>query len=135
MKRNHLESTMQQTAVRWFKYQHSGLLLFAIPNGGARSSVEASIMKGEGTLAGVADLFLSVPNGQYHGFYIEMKTDKGEQSEAQKEFQKKVETFGYKYAICRTVNEFIELVNVYVTSISIDRSRQKPISIKIDDAQ
>jgi hypothetical protein len=111
--KRHTESRIQQNAIRWFRYQYPELLLFAIPNGGVRSKTEAAIMKGEGVVAGVSDLFLSVPNTMYHGLYIEMKTEKGRQGDYQKIFQEKVEKFGYKYAVCRSLDEFIETVNKY----------------------
>jgi hypothetical protein len=114
-KYKHDESVIQQNAVKWFRYQYPELLLFAIPNGGARSKTEASIMSGEGVLAGVADLFLSVPNSRYCGLYIEIKTEKGRQRDSQKIFQAKAERAGYKYAICRSADEFIETINKYIT--------------------
>lgn len=67
---------------------------------------EAAIMKGEGVTAGVADLLLLVPNGEYHGLAIEMKTDVGRQNDNQKKWQKKVESQGYKYIVCRSFDDF-----------------------------
>lgn len=115
-RRNNEESRIQQACVRWFAYQYPkyNKLLFAVPNGGARRKIEASIMKAEGVTSGVADLFLSVPNREYSGFYIEMKTGKGRQSVEQKAFQKQVEEVGYRYIICRSVEEFISEVNSYL---------------------
>lgn len=49
---------MQRMCVGWFRLQYPavGKLLFAVPNGGARSRTEAAIMKAEGVTAGVTDL-------------------------------------------------------------------------------
>lgn len=47
----HNESKLQRVCVQWFRVQYPHLVLFAIPNGGRRGKVEASIMKGEGVLA------------------------------------------------------------------------------------
>lgn len=44
-----------------------------IPNGGGRSAVTGSKLKGEGVRAGVFDVFLPVARGGYHGLYLEMK--------------------------------------------------------------
>lgn len=46
---------MQRMCVGWFRLQYPavGKLLFAVPNGGARSRTEAAIMKAEGVTAGV----------------------------------------------------------------------------------
>ena len=55
----HAESDIQQACVSWFRWQYPryAKLLFAVPNGGQRSAVEAKIMSGEGVMAGVADVF------------------------------------------------------------------------------
>lgn len=112
----HLESKLQQSCVRWFDYQHSRyrLNLFAIPNGGRRGKIEAGILKGEGVRAGVADLFLAVPNGEYHGLFIEMKTESGRQTDTQKEFEKAVIAQGYCYTICRNFESFVNVVSDYL---------------------
>lgn len=52
-------------------------LMFHVPNGGARSKAEAGRFKAEGVKAGVPDIFLPVPRGNYHGMFIEMKKRKG----------------------------------------------------------
>ena len=87
---------------------------FSVPNGGRRDTVTGAILKAEGALAGVADLFLSVPNNVHHGLYVEMKTRKGRQQDSQKAFQKAVEAQGYRYEICRSLDDFIALIKDYL---------------------
>lgn len=112
----HEESNIQRWCVYWFRsqYPHLARMLFAVPNGGARSRVTASILKGEGVVAGVADLILLVPAGGYHALCIEMKTPKGRQQPTQKEWQTDVERHGYKYIVCRSVDQFIAEVRGYL---------------------
>ena len=112
----HLESDIQIACVRWFRYQHPKLarLLFAVPNGGARNAVTGTILKAEGVVPGVADLLLLVPRNGYHGLAIEMKTKTGRQSDSQREWQQEVEAQGYRYAVCRSVEGFIETVEGYL---------------------
>ena len=110
----HNESTLQCQCVRWFRYQYPRFTLFAIPNGGNRDAVTGAIMKKEGVLAGVADLFLMLANHGYHGLFIEMKTSEGRQADSQKMFQFQCEAFGYKYEICRSLEEFISTINEYL---------------------
>lgn len=110
----HIESEVQRHCIKWFRYQYPRLTIFAIPNGGARGRVEAAIMKGEGVLAGVADLFLLAPSKGCHGLFIEMKTGTGRQSQSQKEFQAAVEAQGYRYVLCRSLEDFIEQVQDYI---------------------
>lgn len=52
-------------------------MMFHVPNGGGRSKAEAGRFKAEGVKAGVPDIFLPVPRGNYHGMFIEMKKRKG----------------------------------------------------------
>lgn len=110
------ESKLQQTCVRWFRFHYPDYhkLLFAIPNGGKRNAVTASILKAEGVVAGVADLFLAVPSPDYHGLFIEMKYGKGKQSPEQVAFQKAVIMQGYRYEVVRSFDEFMGLVNSYL---------------------
>lgn len=114
--RKNEESRIQQACVLWFRLQHTSLagLLFAIPNGGYRNAVTGAILKAEGVLAGVSDLILLYPSGKYHGLCVEMKTPKGRQQETQRAFQRRVERAGYKYAICRGIDEFKEVISKYL---------------------
>lgn len=123
------EHKIQCACVKWFAYQHPELqgLLFAIPNGGARSKATAGKLKAEGVVPGVSDLILLVPreivahmNGKAvliqaaFGLCIEMKTKTGRQSHEQKEWQAKVESRGYKYAVCRSLEDFINTIENYL---------------------
>lgn len=116
---NHNESLIQKQCVTWFRLQYAdiALLLFAVPNGGGRSRIEAAIMKGEGVTAGVADLLLLRPNSEHHGLCIEMKTAKGKQQDSQKRFQRKVEAYGYRYEIVRSLDEFMNVIRDYLSKV------------------
>ena len=111
-----VEHNIQVSCVQWFRYAHSSLspLLFAVPNGGQRNVIVAAKLKAEGALAGVSDLLLLVPNNDYHALCIEMKSAKGRQTENQKAWQKEVEKQGYKYAVCRSLDEFTNTINNYL---------------------
>ena len=111
----HAESKTQAVCVRYFGYaypQYRGLL-FAVPNGGYRAAVTAKILKAEGVVSGVSDLLLLVPSRQYHALCIEFKTNKGRQSETQKEWQRAVEAQGYCYKVVRSLDEWIDLLAWY----------------------
>jgi hypothetical protein len=115
-KPQHEESRLQRACIKWFRLAHPHIVIFAIPNGGKRGAREAAIMKSEGTLAGVADLFVMFPNNWYHGLFIEMKTDIGKQTEKQKFFQAKSEEAGYCYRIARSFDEFRIIVDGYLAT-------------------
>lgn len=103
----------------WFRLQYPryARLLVANANGGKRNRIEAAIMKAEGVTAGVADLTLYVPNAEYHALLVEMKTEEGRQRPTQKEWQMLVEAQGYRYAVCRSFDEFRELIIDYMKKI------------------
>jgi hypothetical protein len=112
----HNESIIQQNCVKWFRLQYPelALMLFAVPNGGLRRRVEAAIMKAEGMTAGVADLILLVPSKGYNSLCIEMKTEKGRQTDTQKQSQKHAERHGNKYVICRSFEQFVHEIRAYL---------------------
>ena len=71
-------------------------------------------MKAEGVLAGVSDLIHRYPSAGLHARCIEIKTEKGRQQPSQKIFQQEVEKVGYKYIVCRSVDDFINEINEYI---------------------
>jgi hypothetical protein len=81
----------QREMVRWFRQTWPGVLIHAIPNGGARSKATAGRLKAEGVVSGVPDLF--VPAWR---LWIEMKRTKGGSlSPEQKDVIKQLESVGY----------------------------------------
>ena len=113
-----IESRLQIACVKWFRLQYPKLanLLNSVPNGGARNAITGAIIKAEGAVRGVADLELNISRGGWHGLKIEMKTAKGRQSAFQKQWQIDVEGQGYKYVICRSIEDFIDEINKYISS-------------------
>lgn len=77
-------------------------LLYAVPNGGRRSRMEAASLKAEGVQPGVPDLVLAVARGEYHGLYIEMKRPdgKGRVSKDQKVQIALLREQGYCVEVC-----------------------------------
>lgn len=116
----HTESKIQIECVKWFHLQYRTepalcYHFFSVPNGGLRRLITAQIMKAEGAKPGVSDLLLMVPNGKYNFLAIEMKADKGRQSDNQKIFQKQVEKLGFgKYVICKSFDEFRNEIQNYL---------------------
>jgi len=118
----HEEDNLQIAAVRWFRYQYPDVVIFAIPNGGQRNAVTGAIMKATGTLAGVADLFVmcagNMPDNStdiYLGAFIELKVGKNRQTDAQRELARKAMEAGYFYQVCRSFDEFKEVIENYLT--------------------
>lgn len=111
-----VEDRLQIGCVRWFSlaYGSYARLLHHSPNGGHRNVMEAAKFKQMGVRAGYPDLTLLVPRKGYHALFIEMKTAKGKQSEHQREYQAELEKQGYKYIICRSVQDFIKEIEEYM---------------------
>lgn len=119
------ESDIQQSCLRWFKLQYPKLasegMLFHIANEGVRVGAMGYRMRREGLVRGVADLCLAIPSQGYGALYIEMKRPKTVfhaatyQSPEQKEWQRNVEKHGNKYVVCRSVDEFKDIINNYLT--------------------
>lgn len=100
------EDQLQQQIIIWFKneYQMNGKgLIFSVPNGGTRNMLEAKKLKQTGAMAGVSDLIVLL-NGKC--LFIELKIEKGIQSEVQKIFENKVKLLGFDYYLVRSIEEF-----------------------------
>ena len=135
----HEESRIQQHCFRAFNYlypEYRGLY-FSVPNGAHTKKTEAAILKAEGLTAGVADTFLAVPSGRWHGLFIEYKKEaleydektgklhksKTYQEKEQKEWQKLVEAQGYRYEIVRNFEEFNDLIKEYLKDERADEHK------------
>ena len=107
----HTENELQKACVNWFSYQYPeyALLLHHSPNGGRRDKITGALFKAMGTRAGFPDLMLLLPNKSHPYLCIELKTDIGRQSEAQKAWQTAVQEHAFaRYAIVRSVEEVFE---------------------------
>lgn len=111
------EGKIQAACVQWLwntRPETRGLYIHIPNEGNRRSKIDGSIRKSLGIVAGAPDTFLFIPSQRYHGLAIEFKTDTGVQSEAQKDFQVRLEVNGYKYVIIRSLCEFKEVITDYL---------------------
>jgi len=91
------EHVEQREFVSWFRKMYSPIRIFAIPNGGHRSKVEAQKLKVEGVSAGVPDLF--IPEWS---LWIEMKRQKGGRVDKdQKDWHDYLRSIGNSVVICK----------------------------------
>ena len=105
------EDQLQQSIVIWFKneYQmHGKGLIFSVPNGGTRNMLEAKKLKQTGAMAGVSDLIVLL-NGKC--LFVELKIEKGIQSEVQKIFEERVKNLNFDYFIIRSLEDFKKLID------------------------
>lgn len=87
----------QCQVVQWFRRTYPGVLIHAIPNGGARSMATAGRLKAEGVVPGIPDLF--IPSWR---LWVEMKRQKGgSMSKEQKTCKSYLENVGYSVLVCK----------------------------------
>lgn len=109
---------MQIAITKWARLQknmYPELALFhAIPNGSATTGKNRINLVRSGLLRGMPDLFLPVPRGTFHGFYIELKTKSGKLSHDQVHVIELLRDQNYKVEICRSTIECIEMIKDYL---------------------
>ena len=105
---NKKEEVLQANCYRWFHntFPLWRKMLFHVDNNSWNAVIGAR-KKALGVKAGVSDFilitFLAV-------VFIEMKTDEGEQSDEQVDFQRKVNERNHEYVIIRSETEFRQFV-------------------------
>ena len=102
------EFTIQKTFVEWARKQEFILLCFAVPNGFQSNRHNAIMMKREGLLAGVPDVFCLLCNGKWA--IIEFKTETGVVGPHQKEVIEKLLAGGQAVKVCRSTREAVIFV-------------------------
>lgn len=116
--RRRSEATEQETLIQWCGWQQSKYpelkLIYHIPNGGSRNTLEAANLKRQGVKAGVPDLCLPVARNGFHGLYIEMKYGKNKTTENQKEWLEELTAQGYFTAVCYGAEEAERIIARYL---------------------
>lgn len=86
-------------------------LLHAVPNGGHRNKAVAGKLRAEGVKAGVPDLSLPLPTGQFGGLFIEMKRQKGGRTtKEQEEWIRALRVVGNRAVVCEGFEQAKEVV-------------------------
>jgi len=110
------ESLHQSALFRWAKYSIPEYepLLFHIPNGGSRNIIEAANLKKQGVKGGVPDIFLAVARGEFHGLFIELKSEVGRASKSQIKMIDSLKAQGYCASIIYGWEDASELIKDYL---------------------
>lgn len=110
------ESSEQIRLVGRIRHFYPDTVVFAIPNGGGRSPMEATRLKEEGVLSGVSDLFIMEARDGWFGLFIEMKRrEGGSVSDEQRRFMKKAKSLGYKCIVAHGCEEGWKAFEEYMT--------------------
>ena len=118
---NQEEHRIQSSAVAALSHYAWSRWLFAIPNGGARSSITGALLKAEGVKAGVWDLELPIlapyrtSESKYHGLRIEVKTTGGRLTVEQAEFGIFLDYQGSAISICRSSQSIVDSCIKYMS--------------------
>jgi hypothetical protein len=113
------EMHIQAECVKWLwnERPRTRNLFFHVENEvniAGNNAALGAIRRAQGIVKGVSDCILLMMRGGYGGLMVEFKTATGYQSEAQKEWQKLVEAQGYKYVVCRSLEEFQLIIDNYL---------------------
>lgn len=88
-------------------------LIIHIPNEGKRSPRYGKLLKDMGLREGVFDLQVLMARRGFIGAWIELKSQDGKLTQAQKEFQKDMHEQNYFTAVCHSIEEAIQVIEWY----------------------
>lgn len=109
------ESKVQASCVKWFtnnyclKHHNPKYICFSVPNEAIQKMAwkQINTFKAMGLKSGVSDVIVLL-EGKV--LFVEFKSAKGTQTPKQRDFQQGVELLGFEYHICRSLDQFKELV-------------------------
>lgn len=117
--RKRSEATEQEALILWCGQEQDKYpelkMIYHIPNGGSRNTLEAANLKRQGVKAGVPDLCLPVARNGLHGLYIEMKYGRNKTTEKQREWLEFLKGQGYFTAVCYDAEEAEKVIMDYLT--------------------
>ena len=113
-KRNYKESSEQVKFIMRIRWLHPEILIFAVPNGGTRSKLEAARLKKEGLLKGIPDVIVAKRTNDYGGLYLEFKTAEGKLSPEQVIIHNKLTAEGYKVEVVRSCEDALAVFKEYI---------------------
>lgn len=98
------ESRLQAELFQWHwnTYPNERMRLFLIHNN-PRNAIDGNRLKAQGMVAGVSDMCFIGSDGR--AIFIELKTETGVQSDAQKRFEAVCNSCGVGYFIVRSIEE------------------------------
>lgn len=99
------ECIIQRSCVEWFRNAYPEYVIFSIPN--ESTYRRKNYFQQLGMLKGVSDVVVILPNKV---LFVEFKTLKGYQRPEQKFFQNRCLELGFTYYICRSLEQFKEII-------------------------
>jgi hypothetical protein len=108
------EHTMQVKVVQYVRTFFPEVLILSVPNGAGTSAKNRLALYAEGLLPGVPDLFIPEARQGFHGLWIEMKTQEGVESVAQKRIRNHLEDNNYLCYVARSEITAINIIEAYL---------------------
>ena len=105
------EKTIQKQLVSFLKTYYPTLFYLSIRNEGKRSLREGKEAKDMGLRAGASDLYI-LHKGQ--SLFLELKNEKGKQSELQKNFETLVTDNGAMYALAYSFESAVKIIQNFL---------------------
>ena len=120
-----IEDKIQYEIIKWAnenRHEYPCLTyLHHSPNGGKRDRATGARLVSLGVRAGFPDLILPMPTGEYHGLYIELKTEakSSRTSKDQDRWIAQLKEWGHCVRVCRSSDAAIEVILNYIKEKSV----------------
>lgn len=110
------ETVTHINLVAWFKHNYPDYAddIYHFANERRCSIQQGKILKRMSVVAGVSDLFFSIPMGKYHGLWVEIKEGKGKLSQHQKDFLARMTVRGYMAVCVWGLDDAKEVIKSYL---------------------
>lgn len=108
------EHLLQTKVVQYVRTFYPEVLICSIPNGAGTTAKNRLQLYAEGLLPGMPDLFIAEPRKGFNGLFIEMKTDTGTESPAQKRIRNRLEDNNYLCYVARSDITAINIIEAYL---------------------
>ncbi len=108
------EHSMQVRVVQYVRTFYPEVLILSVPNGAGTTAKNRLALYAEGLLPGVPDLFIPEARQGFHGLWIEMKTQEGVESVAQKRIRNHLEENNYLCYVARSEHTAINIIEAYL---------------------
>ena len=113
------EDALQKQCAEWLKkalmrHKLPQELFWHVPSEGIRKPQYRAKLKLMGFRAGIPDIFLALPKGEYHGLFVELKKAGGSPSKDQKKLMSALSAQSYLCLVVNDFKTFTENVTYYI---------------------
>lgn len=99
--------------MKYMSIKYSGSFAVHIPNEGKRTKFEQYKLKALGVMAGMPDLMIFDPRGNYSGLAIELKAGYNKPTENQKKCLRELKKRKWKVLWSNNIDDIFEAIDIY----------------------